>query len=85
MNTATNYQALFAELADDDELVAYAQQLIGTGQASWIRDPYVDGVVGLVLTGTNTALVLLYLKTPSGFNDFETSEEFDAAAYGAQA
>lgn len=79
--TAT-YQEVFAYVADED-CARVAADAIASGTASWILDPYVVNVVGLVLTGTNRAIALLYLDTEIG-PDFDISTEFETMLDDAQ-
>lgn len=73
-----NAVRLFKEEATP-AFVRYADRLIEEDKAHWVADPHVEDVVGLVRTSDpNTALVVVYLAQ----NDFETSDAFDAGAYG---
>lgn len=57
------------------EAASWVQQgvamLLGEGTAEWIEDPWVDGVVGLVYKGTQSALLVIYVDR----NDWELSED----------
>jgi hypothetical protein len=55
----TEKVAMWKEEADET-LVKHVDQLIAAKHAGWRWDPEVDGVVGLVVLGTNRALVVIY-------------------------
>jgi hypothetical protein len=54
-----------------DYVVEAADAKVASGEAQWVLDPQVEDVVGLVLNGTNRALVVVYLDS----QDFECDEE----------
>jgi hypothetical protein len=71
----TQIVASFETIANT-ETVTQARRAVEKGEAIWIWDPEVDGVVGLVLVGnTNRALVVVYDEG----SDFEADEEHLAA------
>jgi hypothetical protein len=70
MNELKEAQDLFRKMAAD-YVVKAADEKVASGEASWQLDPQVEGVVGLVLNGTNRALVVVYVKD----QDFECDEE----------
>ena len=57
----------------DQWVVDQAAALVAAGTHVWVFDPEVTGPVGLVVKGTNQALVVVY---PAA-HDFETSEAFE--------
>lgn len=57
----------------DARFVGEADRLVREGTAEWVEDPWVDDVGALVLSGTNTALVVVYLDR----DDFEASDDFE--------
>lgn len=58
----------------DQHLINHVHGLIAEDKATWVWDPYVDGVAALVIPDTNIALVVLYAD-----GDWETS--IDGLAY----
>lgn len=52
------------------EQIAY---MVDEGTAKWIEDPWVDGVVGLIVPETNTALLVVYVER----DDWEMSDDFE--------
>lgn len=63
-------EAVLAEQADE-ALCAALSVLADAGLAAWVYDPEVANVVGLVLSGTNRAVAVVYLAE----QDFEVDEE----------
>lgn len=70
MSEITEAQDLFREIAAK-YVVKAADKKVAAGEAKWVLDPEHVGVVGLVVPGTNRALVVVYLKD----RDFECDEE----------
>jgi hypothetical protein len=55
--------------------------LVRAGSHRWLYDPEVPGVVGLVLRDQPTrAVVIVYLASAEGGEDFETGEGFEEEA-----
>lgn len=63
-----------AVLADDwyGEMRDQVAALVESGQAVWVFDTVGEGQVGLVLTGTDTALLIVH--TAPGFEEVEETE-----------
>jgi len=72
MNEIEQAKQLLKEEARDSVMDA-ANGLETMGDAEWVLDPEVAGVVGLVKPGTRTAFIVVYLND----RDFETSDDFD--------
>lgn len=70
-------QTMLAQLAAED-VRQQAMYAVAGGRAEWILDPEAEGVVGLVVTGTNRAAVVVYLHD----RDFEVDEELLAQLAG---
>lgn len=56
-----------------DFVTELADTLVTDGKAEWIEDPWVDGVAALVVTGTKTALLVVYVER----DDWEMSDDFE--------
>lgn len=70
MNSIQQAQALIREMADDTIVNAIAE-MVEADEAEWVVDQGVEGtVVGLVSTGTNQALAVVYVDE----GDFEFGE-----------
>lgn len=82
--TMTMAQAREHWVAEVDGLLsAYADELVKEGRAEWQSDPFHEGVYGLVKTGTNKALAIIYtdVKLEGGVIDFEEDDDFAREAY----
>jgi hypothetical protein len=55
-----------------DETLDRVRELVGSREADWIWDPVVENVAGLVWTGTDRAVMVVYLD----HQDFECAAEF---------
>lgn len=78
MNEIEQAKELLKEMATD-EISDYAQKLVDEGRARWELDPYVNGVVGLMLTDNpSQAVVIVYVND----RDFECDLHFEMAALG---
>lgn len=75
--TAREIATSVLEEIADPRVLDLATSLINDGKAEWVFDQEVDGPVGLVLPGTNTALVVVFPETSGEPADFETSDSFD--------
>jgi hypothetical protein len=70
MSEVEEGQKIFREMAAKDVVTA-TEKMVAEGTAMWVADPQVVGVIGLVYTGTNKALVVVYIKS----KDFECDDE----------
>jgi hypothetical protein len=61
----------------EHQLVAHIEAAVAAGTAEWVLDPEVDGVVGLVRTGTGQALIVVYV----GEGDWEMDDEFEGEVF----
>ena len=76
--TTTTMQARIAvfEADADDDVVRVTRKAVQDGTHEWIWDMQVNGVVGLVETGTNKGLVIVYAD-----DDWECSDRMDDLLY----
>ncbi len=59
-----------------DEVVSKAEQAVAAGTHAWVQDPAFEAI-GLVATGTNEAVVVVYPAGVYGDRaDFEVNDEW---------
>lgn len=59
-------------LSASKDAQAKAHRYVATNIANWRMDPHVKNVVGLVLEGTNQAIVVIYIDD----EDFEVDDRY---------
>lgn len=72
MDTIQQARALLASEADP-YVLDLAEQLVAQERATWVPDPYVENVVGLLQPGSDRAWLVVYLAD----QDWETSADFE--------
>jgi len=77
MTTAREFGERYLTDLADSTLVATVRRLADADAARWVFDPDVPDVVGLVLPGTRTALVIVYLPGETVWGEQRTDADFE--------
>lgn len=72
MATATEVAAKILSEIAAPIVLEKAEQAVADGTHSWVFDPSVDGVLGLIKNNTNQAVIVVYVND----EDFECDEEW---------